>query len=57
MAENLPVVVFPPQPARNPVNQALECISSDTDYNLNSICDEGRLDTFDDFVGLTESDI
>ena len=57
MAENVLAVVFPPPPARNPADQALTWIGFGTEGNHNIIRNEGGLDTFDDFVSLTESNI
>ena len=39
MAENVPVVVVPPHPARNPVYQSLEWIGFGMEDNRNSIYD------------------
>ena len=57
MASNVPAVVVPPPPARNQVEQSLSWIGIGTEGNCNSIRDEGWLEAFDDFVGLTESNI
>ena len=57
MAENVAAVVVPPPTARNPVDQALSWIRFGTEGNRNSICDEGGLVAFDDFIGSTESNI
>ena len=57
MTANIPEVLVPPPPARNPVDQTLLWIGFGTDGNRKSICDEGGLEVFDDFVGLTESNI
>ena len=57
MAENLTAVVFPPPPARNPVDQALAWIWFGTDGKRNNIRNEGGLKAFDNSVGLTVSDI
>ena len=54
MAQNIPA---PPQPARNPVDQALAWIGFGVDNDRNSIREEGGFDAFDDFVGITENDI
>ena len=57
MAANVLVVVDPPQPTKNPVYQYLSWIGFFTEINCNSIHYEGGLEAFDDFSGLTESDI
>ena len=57
MAANVPAVVVPPPPARNPVDQALAWIGFGTEGNHNSIRDEGGLEAFDDFIGLNKRDI
>ena len=57
MEENVPPVVVPPPPARNPVDQALAWIGFGTEGNHNSIRDEGGLEAFDDFIGLNKRDI
>ena len=57
MAENLPALVVPPQPGRNPVDQALTWIGFGTEGKCNIIRNEVGLEAFDDFVGLTESNI
>ena len=57
MSSNVPAVVVHPPPARDPVDQDLEWIGFGTEVNCNSIHDEGGMDSFDDFVGLTESNI
>ena len=54
---NVPAVVVSPPPARNPVDQALAWIGFGMEVKLNRIRDEGGLESFDDLVGLTESDI
>ena len=56
MAANVPVVVAPTHPARNPVDQALVWIGFGTEVNCNSIRNEGGLEAFADFF-LTGSDI
>ena len=57
MAENVLAVMVPPLPARNPVDQALEWIGFGMEGNHNSIRNEGGMRAFDNFVGLTVSDI
>ena len=57
MAENLPEVVVPPPPARNPIDQSLAWFGFGTEGNRNNIRNEGGLEEFDDFVGLTLSNI
>ena len=57
MAANVPVVAAPTNPARNPVDQALGWIGLGTEVNCNIIHNEGGLEAFDNFVGLTGSDI
>ena len=57
MEANLPAVVVPPPPARNPVDQSLAWIGFVMEVNCNSIHDEGGLNAFDNFVGLIESNI
>ena len=57
MESNVPVIVVPPLPARNPVDQALGLIGFSTEGNRNSIRVEGRLEAFGDLVGLTERNI
>ena len=57
MAENVLVDVVPPPPARNPVDQALAWIGFVTEFNRKSIHDEGRLEVFENFVGLIVSNI
>ena len=39
------------------MNQALEWIGFGTEYNSNSIYDEGGLEAFENFASLTESNI
>ena len=56
-AANVPRVVVTPSPARNPVDQALACIGFVIGGNRNNIHNEGGLEAFDVFVGLTVSDI
>ena len=55
MAANVPTVVVPLTPARNPLDQALAWIGFGMEGNRNSIFDEGGREAFNDFVGLTES--
>ena len=57
MTENLPEVVVLPPPTRKPVDKSLSWIGFGTEGNCNIIQDEGGLESFDDFVGLTESSI
>ena len=57
MAENVTAVVVPPPSTRNPADQALAWIGFGTEGVCNSIWDEGGLETFDDFVGLTMRNI
>ena len=57
MAENLPEVVVLPPPASNPFDQYLAWIGFGMEGNHNSIRNEGGLEAFDNFVGLTENDI
>ena len=57
MAENVPAVVVPPLPARYPVDQALTWIGFGAEGNSNNIRSEGGLEAFDNFVGLTVSNI
>ena len=57
MAANVPAVVVPPPPARNPVDQPLSWIGFSTGGNRNSIYNEGGMEAFYDFFGLTERDI
>ena len=47
--------MVPPPPATNPVDQDLEWIGFGTEGNRNSIRNEGVLEVFDDFIGLTVS--
>ena len=54
MAENVPKVVVTLPPYRNPFNKSLTWIGFGTEGNRNSICNEGGLKAFDDFVGLTD---
>ena len=49
--------MVPPHPFRDPVDQSLACIGFGTEGNCNIIHNGGRLKAFDNFVGLTESDI
>ena len=49
--------MVPPPPSRNLVDQALEWIVFVMDGYRNSIRDEGGLEAFDDFVGITVSNI
>ena len=53
MAENVPAVIVPPSPDRNPVYQDLVWNRFTTEGNCNSIRDEGGLEAVGDFVGLT----
>ena len=53
MAENVPAVMVPPSPDRNPVYQDLVWNRFTTEGNRNSIRDEGGLEAVGDFVGLT----
>ena len=53
MAANLQVVVVPPTPARNLVDQSIAWIGFGTEVNRNNIRDEGGLEAFDDFFGFT----
>ena len=55
MAENILVVAPPPKPARNPADQALAWIRFVTEGNHRSTRNEGGLEAFENFVGLTES--
>ena len=57
MASNVPEFVVPPPPARNPVDQALVWIGFGTEVNRNKIRNEGGLDAFNNFVGLTVRNI
>ena len=57
MTANIQAVVIPHTPAINPVDQSLAWIRFVTEGNCNSICDEVRLEAFDEFVGFTESAI
>ena len=57
MAANVPAVVVPQLPDRNPFYQALAWIGFGTEGHCNSINNGGGLEAFDDFVGLTEINI
>ena len=57
MAENIPKVVVPPPPARNPIDQFLAWIEFSTEGNHNIIWNEDRVEAFENFIGLNESDI
>ena len=57
MIANVLSVVVPPPSAGNRVDQALAWIMFNTEGNRNSIHDEGGLEAFDNFIGLTVSDI
>ena len=57
MVADVPAVVVPPPSTRNPVDQALGWIGFGTEVNRNNIRDEGILESFDNFVGLTVSNI
>ena len=57
MSTNVLEVMVPPPPARNPIDQALAWIGFGTEGNHNNIRNEGGLEEFDDFVGLTLSNI
>ena len=57
MAENVLVVVVSPPPNRKSVDQAFAWIGFGKEGNCNIICDEGRMEAFDDFVGLNERNI
>ena len=57
MTANVPEVVVPPPPAVNPVDQALAWIGFGTEGNLKKIHNEGGLEAFNEFVGLTMRNI
>ena len=57
MAENVLAVVVPPPPASKLVDQSLAWIGFGNEGNCNNIRDEGGLEAFDNFVGLTVIDI
>ena len=57
MAENVLEFLVCPPLASNPVDQALAWIRFGTEGNHNSIRNEGKMEEFDDFVGLNESNI
>ena len=57
MAANVPSVMVPPPPARNPVDQSLSFIRFGTEGNRKNIHNEDRLEAFGSFVSLTEKDI
>ena len=54
MEQNNPA---PPQPVRNPVDQAFAWIRFGVDNDRDSIRQEGGFDAFDDFVGFAGSNI
>ena len=57
MAANVPEVVVPPPPDRDPFDQALSWVRFGNEVNCHNIRNEGKMEAFNDFVGLTVSNI